>query len=46
MNKQMPSIDTLIKLLDDEEKRLQYGKEAAKRKMTESTEIDKMLSLL
>ena len=36
----------VITLLEDEEKRKEYGKEAAKRKMTESTEIDKMLSLL
>lgn len=38
--------DGVLTLLENEEKRKEYGKEAAKRKMTESTEIDKMLSLL
>lgn len=38
--------DGVMNLLEDKEKRLQYGQKAAKRKMTESTEIDKMLSLL
>ncbi len=38
--------DGVMELLENKEKRLQYGQEAAKRKMTESSEIDKMLSLL